>query len=107
MSLGQIFYTTKDVSRAELAVRVKDALATYRKAETQLRALEPPASLRSDHEEYVSAVRLFQDSATEVMKMFTDGRDDHMKVAYPKGQEATDKIREVGGKLWPHEFPPH
>ena len=39
--------------------------------------------------------------------MFKDGQDDHMLVAYPKSQEGSDKIREVGGKLWPHEFPPH
>lgn len=107
MALGQIFYSTKDLGRAELGARVKEALATFQTAETRLRALEPPASLRGDHEEYLSAVRLFQASAAEVEKMFTDGRDDHMKVAYPQGQEASDKIREVGGKFWPHEFPPH
>ena len=107
MSLGQIFYLTQDLGRAELGKRVEEALATYRTAETRLRALEPPAALRSDHEEYLSAVRLFQESAVEVQKMFTDGRDDHMQVAYPKSQEGSDKIREVGGKLWPHEYPPH
>jgi hypothetical protein len=41
------------------------------------------------------------------MKMFEDGREDHMVAAYPLGQQATDKIREVGGKFWPHEFPPN
>ena len=107
MSLGQIFYVTKDLDRAELGTRVKEALASYQAAETRLRALEPPASLRSDHEQYLSAVRLFQASAAEVQKMFTDGRDDRMKAAYPQGQEASDKIREVGGKFWPHEFPPN
>jgi hypothetical protein len=107
MSLGQIFYLTKDLGRAELGARVKEALATYQAAETRLRALLPPTSLRSDHEEYLSAVRLFQASAAEVQKMFTDGRDDHMEAAYPQGQEASDKIREVGGKFWPQEYPPH
>jgi hypothetical protein len=107
MSLGQILYKTQDLSRAKLGIRVKEALASYQAAETRLHALEPPTSLRSEHEEYLAAVRLFQESAVEVLKMFTDGQDDHMLVAYPKGQEASDKIREVGGKFWPHEFPPH
>ena len=107
MSLGQIFYITKDLSREELGVRVKNALAVYQAAETRLRNLEAPASLRGEHEEYLAAVRLFQESATEVLKMFTDGRDEHMIAAYPKGQEGSNKIREVGGKFWPHEFPPH
>lgn len=107
MSLGQIFYTTRDLSRAELGTRVKEAAAAYKAAETRLRALEPPASLRTEHVAYLSAVALFRESAAELLKMFSDGRDDHMHVAYPKSQEASDKIREVGGKFWPHEFPPH
>src|SRR5437773_803242 len=82
-------------------------LASYPAAETRLHALEPPTSLRSEHLEYLLAVRLFKESAAEVLKMCTDGRDDHMLVAYPKSQEGSNKIREVGGKFWPHEFPPH
>lgn len=107
MSLGQILYTTQDLGRAELRTRVEQALAVYRRAEKRLRALEPPASLRREHEEYVSAVHLFQASAVEVMKMFEDGRDDHMLAAYPKSQAGSDKIRQVGGKFWPNEFPPN
>ena len=107
MSLGQIFYKTRDLGRAELGTRVTEALATYQAAETRLRAMEPPTSLRSEHEEYLSAVRLFKESASEVRKMFTDGRDEHMLAAYPKSQEGSNRIREVGGKFWPHEFPPN
>ncbi len=107
MSLGQIFYTTRDLSRADLGTRVKEASATYKAAEARLRALEPPASLRTEHMVYLSAVGLFRESTAELLKMFSDGRDDHMLAAYPKSQEASDKIREVGGKFWPHEFPPH
>lgn len=107
MSLGQIFYTTRDLSRAELGTRVKEAAATYKAAEARLQALEAPASLRTEHVAYLSAVALFRDATAELLKMFSDGRDEHMLAAYPKSQEASDKIREVGGKFWPHEFPPH
>jgi hypothetical protein len=107
MSLGQIFYKTQDLGRTELRTRVEQALAVYRRAEARLGALEPPTSLRSQHEEYLSAVRLFQESAVEVLKMFEDGRDDHLLAAYPKSQAGSNKIREVGGKFWPHEFPPN
>ncbi len=105
MSLGQIFYKAQDLERAELGTRVEQALATYRAADARLHALEPPGSLRREHEEYLSAVRLFEESAVELLKMFKDGRDDHMLAAYPKSQAGSDKIREVGGKFWPHEFP--
>ncbi len=105
MSLGQIFYKTQDLGRADLRKRVEQALAVYQKAEARLRGLEPPPSLQREHEEYASAVRLFRESAVEVLKMFEDGRDDHMLAAYPKSQAGANKIREVGGKFWPHEFP--
>ena len=107
VTLGQIFYTTKDLSGVELGTRVKEALATYEAAEARIRALEPPSSLRDDHRVYLSAVKLFRESAGELLKMSKDGSDEHMRAAYPKSQEASDKIREVGGKFWPHEFPPH
>src|SRR5262245_38930382 len=84
MSLGQIFYLTQDLGLPELGTRVKEALATYQTAETRLRALKPPPSLRGDHEEYLSAVRLFRESADEVLKTVSDGQEDHLRVAYPK-----------------------
>jgi hypothetical protein len=106
-SLGQILYKTNDVTRDELKTRMEQALVTYRGAETRMRALQPPDSLRKDHEQYLAAVRLFQESAVEANKMFTDGREEHLLAAYPKSQEGSDKIREVGGKFWPNEFPPN
>jgi len=107
MTLGQIFYVTNDLEQAELKARVDEALTTFRRAEGQLRALEPPPSLRGAHDDYTAAVRLFERGAIEVLKMFDDGRDEHMRIAYPLGQQAADKIREVGVKFWPHEFPPN
>ena len=106
-SLGQILFKTQELSRAELQSRMEQALVVYRSAETRLRALEPPPSLRPEHERYLTAVRLFQEAAVEANKMFADGREDHLVAAYPKSQEGSDKIREVGGKFWPNEFPPN
>src|SRR5438445_7837167 len=65
MSLGQIFYTTQDLTRTQLKTRIDDALATYREAQTRLRALEPPPSLQRAHDQYVAAVLLFEKSALE------------------------------------------
>jgi hypothetical protein len=106
-SLGQILYKTNDLSRAELKTRMEQAQVVYGRAETSIRALEPPTSLRNDREVYLDAVRLLRESAVEAMQMFKDGREDHLLIAYPKSQAASDKIREVGGKLWPNEFPPN
>jgi len=107
MSLGQIFYKTQDLSREDLRGRIEEALAKFQTAEKNLSGLKPPDSLRADHQEYVAAVQLFKESAVEVSKMFKDGKDDYMLAAYPKSLEGSNKIRDVGGKFWPNEFPPH
>ena len=107
LSLGQIFYKINDMDRTKLKARADEALATYQRSEARIQALDPPASVRHEHEEYLAAVALFRQSAIEVLKMFADGRDDHLNAAYPMGQQASDKIREVGGKFWPNEFPPN
>jgi len=105
LTLGQIFYKNKDLDRTKLKDRADEALATYRRSQTRIRALDPPASVRREHEEYLAAIDLFEQSAVEIMKMFTDGRDDHLNAAYPLSQLASNKIREVGLKFWRDEFP--
>jgi hypothetical protein len=107
MSLGQIFYSNKDLGAPELKARVEQALGVYKNARTRMQDLQPPESLRAQHDDYLVAVRLFEESAQEVMKMFVDGREEHLLAAHPKGQAGADKIREIGGKFWPNEFAPH
>jgi hypothetical protein len=107
LSLGKIFYKIQDIEKADLKVRVEAALLAFRRAEERILALQPPPSLAGAHEEYLAAVRLFQQSALETLKMFEDGDDGHLLAAYPVSQEGSDKIREVGAKFWQDEFPPH
>ena len=107
VSLGQILYKTNDLSANELQTRMAQALATYGRAETGLRALEPPSSLVGDHERYIAAVRLLRESTVEALKMFKDDKGNHVLAAYPMSREASDLISEVGRKFWPSEFPPN
>jgi hypothetical protein len=107
VSLGNIFYKINEMGKADLKARVDGALAAYRRAESRMRALQPPSSLEPAHEEYLAAVELLQRSALELQKMFDDGNDEHLLAAYPLSQEATNKIREVGAKFWQDEFPPN
>jgi hypothetical protein len=107
VSLGNIFYKINEMGKVDLKARVDGALAIYRRAEERIRALQPPPSVESAHEDYLAAVALLQRAALEVQKMFDDGNDEHLLAAYPLSQEATNKIREVGAKFWQDEFPPN
>jgi hypothetical protein len=107
VSLGKIFYKIKELGNADLKSRVEDALSTYRRAEARIRGLQPPPSLARAHDDYLTAVELFEKSALEALKMFDDGNDEHLLAAYPLSQEGSNKIREVGAKFWQDEFPPN
>src|SRR5207248_401955 len=73
MSLGRIFYKTNDMEKGDLKARVDEALATFRRAEGRIRALQPPPSLERAHDDYLAAVALLQQSALETLKLFDDG----------------------------------
>jgi hypothetical protein len=105
VSLGKILYKTGELGKPELRARLDAALANYQQAEERIQALQPPPSLQRDHDEYLAAVRLFQQSAFETLEMFNDGNDDHLFAAYPLSKEGSDKIREIGVKFWQDEFP--
>jgi hypothetical protein len=107
LSLGRIFYRINDISGSELKARAVAALATFRSAKTRLANLEPPASLESAHRDYRAAIDLLESSAAETLKLFDDGDPAHLAQAYPSSREASDKVREIGARFWPDEFPPN
>lgn len=107
MALGAIFLKTSDLSRDEFKTRLETSLSSYQSADQRLRALNPPSSLRPSHEDYVAAVGLFEQSTLEMLRMFEDGSEDHLQAAYPMYLDGTNRIRDVGGKFWPDEFPPN
>jgi hypothetical protein len=107
VALGTIFYKTNDLDQRELRSRLQQSLATFQAADARLQALHPPASLQSSHETYVTAVALFDSSANEMLRLFDDGSDAHLQVGYLPYLEATNKLRDLGGRFWPDEFPPN
>jgi len=107
VSLGTIFYETHDLDSAALKDRLEAALAAYRTADARISELKPPPSFARAHEEYLAAVRLYEQAAAEALKMFSDGDDAHLIRAYPLSHEGSNKIREIGGRFWRDEFPPN
>jgi hypothetical protein len=107
VSLGAIFYTTGDLESAALKDRLEAALVAYQKAEARVSELKPPASFARKHEEYLAAIRLYEQAEIEALKMFSDGDDAHLIRAHLLSYEGSNKIREIGGQFWRDEFPPN
>ena len=88
-------------------LQVDAANETYRRAEIRIRRLQPPPSLQKLHAEYLDAVGLYKQSAAEMVRVFKDGRDEHLVAAFPMSKEAGEKILRVGNTLWPGEYVPN
>ncbi len=107
MSFAAINYKLREIERAELRGRVEGALEVHRGAAERMHALRPPASLERVHAEYLEALRLYERSAAEMIKVVADGRDEHLVAAYPLMNEAGGKLLNVGTVLWPGEYVPN
>src|SRR5213593_1090410 len=90
MTLGGLAYKLGELDRAGLKSKVDASSETYRRAATRIAALTPV------HEMYVDAVRLYQRSAAEMVRVGGDGRDEHLVVAQPLSMEASEKLLKVG-----------
>ncbi len=106
MTMSGVQYKTHRLDVAGLRTQVLTSLESYRKAEAQLRTLQPPASLASAHEDYLQAVVLYQQSATVMARLADDHQERHLVEAFPMSQEAGRKLRAVGAQLWPGEYVP-
>jgi hypothetical protein len=106
MTMSGIQYKTQRVDATGLRTQVLASLETYRVAEHQIRALQPPSSLQPVHDDYLQAVLLYQQSATEMVKLAEDQREEHLLAAFPMSQDAGRKLRSVGAVLWPGEYVP-
>jgi len=68
-------------------------------------AMTSHPTLRTTHERYLAAVRLFQQSAIEMLRMYDDGDEEHLNLALPLSLDGTSRLREIGGQFWPETYP--
>jgi len=107
LTFSGLRYKLKQPDGPEYGTRVRDASRALDRAEARVRALAPPSSLSQVHAQYLDAVQLFQRSATEMLKVTVDGRDEHLAVAYPLSQKASETLLRVGDAIWPGEYLPN
>jgi hypothetical protein len=105
VGLGTAMYMSAEIDDAELRMRLDEGLSTFRAAETRLRALDPPPTLRPAHEDYLTAVGLFEESTQEMLRLYDDGDRDHLARALPATLDGVGKLRRVSAELWPETEP--
>jgi hypothetical protein len=107
LTFSGLKYKLRELEVRAFETGVQAASKRFSDAEARVRALAPPTSLGRIHDQYLDAVHLFQQSAAEMLKVAEDGRDDHLLVAHPLSQQASEKLLRVGNVIWPGEYLPN
>jgi hypothetical protein len=107
MTFAGVAYKMGDIKREAVKERVAPLTPMFDAAVAALGKLQPPASMRVLHGEYLEAVKLYRDASVAMIKVAADGRDEHLVEAQAKSSKASDLTLKVGDTLWPGEFKPN
>jgi len=107
MTFAGLAYKMGDIKRAAVKDRVALLTPKFDSALAQINKLQPPASMRELHTEYVEAIKLYRDASVIMVKVATDGRDVHLVEAQERSERASTLTLKVGDTLWPGEYKPN
>jgi hypothetical protein len=107
MTFAGLAYKMGDIKRAGVKDRVAQLTPKFDAALTEINKLQPPASMRELHTEYVEAIRLYRDASVIMVKVAADGRDAHLVDAQERSEKASGITLKVGDTLWPGEYKPN
>jgi len=107
MSFAGIVYQTEDRDARALARKIEPLARFFHDAETRVRTMSPPPPLSSTHEQYVDAMALYANAATEMLKFTEDGDSQRLDSAHRLDVRASENMLRVGEVLWPGQYKPH
>jgi hypothetical protein len=94
-------YETEAIDPAELKPRLEESLANYRRAEEQMRGLDPPIDLRSIHQGYLDALGLLEQSALEMLSTVDAGNQPRLSQAVPLSLDGVSRLHMLTDRIWP------
>ena len=107
MTFAGLAYKIGDIKRAAVKERVAALTPMFVSAGAALNKLQPPASMRVLHGEYLEAIKLYRDASVTMIKVAVDGRDAHLLEAQAMSEKASGLTLKVGDTLWPGEYKPN
>lgn len=107
MTFAGLAYKMGDGDRSSVNTKVVPLTAVFRQAESDLRALDAPVSMRELHGRYAVALQLYGGASREMVKVAHDGDDAHLLKAQEMSEQASGILLEVGEQFWPGEIKPN
>jgi hypothetical protein len=107
MSFAGITYQTDNRDARALARKIEPLAKFFRDAEVQVRSMSTPPSLSSTRGQYATAMDLYANAATQMLKFTEDGDTQHLEEAHRMDVTASEDMLRVGEVLWPGQYKPH
>jgi hypothetical protein len=107
LSFAGITYQTEDRDARAFARKIEPLAKFFHDAEMQVRAMSAPPSLSKTQSQYVDAMALYANAATEMLKFAEDGDSQRLQVAHSLDVKASEYMLRVGEVLWPGQYKPH
>ena len=107
MTFAGLSYKLGDIDKAAVGERVAPLTKVFRDARAQASRLQVPASLEKQHQQYLAALKLYEDASVEMVKVARDGKDEHLVAAQKMSYAASEDSLRVGDALWPGEYKPN
>ncbi len=107
MTFAGLSYKLGDIDRTAVKERVAPLTKVFRDARSQASRLKVPPSLEKQHEQYLGALKLYEDASVEMVKIARDGKDEHLVKAQKMSYAADEDSLRVGDALWPGEYRPN
>ena len=107
MTFAGLSYKLGDSDRVAVKDKVVPLTQVFREARAQAAKLKVPASLVRQHQQYLDALKLYEDASIEMVKVARDGKDEHLIAAQKMSYAASEDSLRVGDALWPGEYKPN
>jgi len=107
MTFAGLAYKLGDIDKGAVKERVAPLTKVFRDARAQASRLQVPASLEKQHQQYLAALKLYEDASVETVKVARDGKEEHLVAAQKMSYAASEDSLRVGDALWPGEYKPN
>lgn len=107
MTFAGLSYKMGDIDKAAVRTKVAPLTKAFEEAQVRFDALQAPASMQKQHEQYAEALRLYKSASMEMVKVAQDGKDEHLIKAQAMSYNASENLLRVGDVLWPGEHRPN
>lgn len=101
VGLAAALFENGDIDRLDLGSRLDASLASYRRADDQLDAMQPPPELEEIQTGYLDSLALFERAAHEMRKAADDGDPAHIEAGVPLMLDGTARMHGLASRFWP------